>query len=31
MTVHLADTIGDVLTVALEPAPVDRGGVFAAR
>src|SRR5216117_771777 len=31
MTVHLADTIGDVLTVALEPVPVDRGGVFAGR
>src|SRR5437667_1640087 len=31
LTVHLADTIGDVLTVALEPVPVDRGGVFAGR
>jgi len=31
MTVHFADTIGDVLTVALESAPVGRGGVFAER
>jgi len=31
LTVHLADTVSDVLTVALEPAPVDRAGSFAGR
>jgi ATP-dependent Lon protease len=31
MTVHLADTIGDVLAVALEPAAAPRAAVFADR
>jgi len=31
MTVHLADTIGDVLAVALEPAAAPRVAVFADR
>src|SRR5204863_7552069 len=31
LTVHLADTIGDVLTVALEPAAAPRVAVFADR
>jgi ATP-dependent Lon protease len=29
MKIHLADTIGDVLGVALEPEPVTRAGAFA--
>jgi ATP-dependent Lon protease len=31
MTIHLADTIGEVLSRALEPAPAPHGGAFAAR
>src|SRR5881296_1947859 len=31
LTVHLADTIADVLAVALEPSPVDTRGVLSAR
>jgi ATP-dependent Lon protease len=31
LTVHLADTIGDVLAVALEATPARRDGVFAGR
>ena len=31
LTVHLADTIADVLAVALEPSPVATRGVLSAR